>query len=1592
MLLPKLYRFALKRLVGPFLVDNELSLDDFEVRLRAKELLLKNLVLDVTALNSFLELDGMEITQAKVAMCQLSFNETPTLQLFNVLLVIKPGKGSSSKPTDLASGEEEDGEKFPPSSVSEGMGFLETWVDKITATLQLQANEVEIRIECESGEVIKLEMAKALSRNLTETRYRQIELHDLTVWVGDGGLANPVCLATLPHVLIQIPRPGSGDLPPIALFVKSIAAELGPKSMLLLQAFYCEFIKATAPAEDGDEEEEENGEEVERRKKTLTPRFSIDLEQVTLDLVPDLDNSGVVQIGFSGVRIDNQRGSVHRLSCVTWAGADLQLVLLRTDDTEPDLVFEFEQRHVTLQADVTITTSLQLSTLNLLVEAFSPPAPPPSTLPVGSKPASGFSLDATGTCRVVLRGQKDEVIVELHTAKMDESFGVSIESGVVWMNEAEAERPVFFLERFIRAQMDSTTSTLSVDNELEDDEDGEADISLQASKFEAEALQLPGATVVNVVLGGISTPANLEIALYQRFLAVFATVGTETADPATPSTLIVRSSCRTGRLLLGQAQEAMEISFEELTTFTLGERTVVQAKHFALSEFLSNGTQVPLCYASPHASSGNMQQQAGAFLGLITQVSPLHSLLCTQLSNVIFRVEPQSEGFARAAVVFAPSAAATLPEQPPIVTSTAVECMLVNCVFDVFPSESPFEEKDSRYRPLSRAMLCCGELHVTANLVAQAVSSRFDLTSRDAQLYLAHHSERDVHEYKLEAANGMSYTNDEYAVKLGFVRVGQWQSTLLFLRFDAETTELEIEMQDGKLMTCPDSFKTLTELLQHLSLPRDLASSPSSSIDLQANSSLSASDLRKHLATAPDSALSASQLKQRYETAVHLTPFVIEDYYTFASLPNVDVAASAASARHANKSLPLDDWILCDEDDEFKPNSSHKRAQPSPILPATSMRKAPPTSAFTSDVDDEDEDEDDKDIMRNSIMFATVTKMGPSIPASFKPERETIQLIDRADIDSGARRGIEGYKHLHASMMHIVQDIEARDKETLDLVNNESEMYRSALLAGSPTLWQPGQALQDDSRSSSGSSVSGENEEEVTMDGKYYEDNMDQVKIINHHFPVPNFPQPGSFSPPAAALAAKRIGEDYNLGPPPSASSPRGEFRFILRNGNMTWCLFGGRDFVEGGEEEAVPVAISAAITTTMRQSLLVIDDHFSRTAHSSTVATLFPQSAAASRRNKSQRDVSNALECVAKGMSLVVDSFAENGGRMSVCFAVHDFEVRDEIKSSPFKQMLHYWDVVNEPRCTGADMLRISVEIGSQDGYSIKAASLPLRLKLHQDSLDLLQQFNASPAATTVAGDSEKPSPPVEFRAFDFRALKMKIDFYPKQVQLAKLREGKYTELVCLFNYEGMEVGLKRALFRNVTGAGELVSLVINLWAEDVYNKQLFNLLAGVSPGLANIATDMANIVLLPVQVLHTYGAAPAASEVVRQSGKLAKTMFVEGIGMSNRMATGALNILDDSRPRRVPRTMEEGIAMAGQAMAERAKNTQHTIIAVPLSTLRKEGTSGAVKSVIRAIPIAVLQPFLGVGEAFEAITVGAKHSLKPGDYFQETTKWKRY
>jgi autophagy-related protein 2 len=66
-------------------------------------------------------------------------------------------------------------------------------------------------------------------------------------------------------------------------------------------------------------------------------------------------------------------------------------------------------------------------------------------------------------------------------------------------------------------------------------------------------------------------------------------------------------------------------------------------------------------------------------------------------------------------------------------------------------------------------------------------------------------------------------------------------------------------------------------------------------------------------------------------------------------------------------------------------------------------------------------------------------------------------------------------------------------------------------------------------------------------------------------------------------------------------------------------------------------------------------------------------------------------------------------------------------------------------------------------------------------------------------------------------------------------------------------------------------------------------------------------------------------------------------------------------------------------------------TIIAVPIKVYEKSGPQGAVKAVIRAVPVAVLKPVIGATEAVSKTLMGIENSLDPSRGIQIKRKYKQ-
>lgn len=75
---------------------------------------------------------------------------------------------------------------------------------------------------------------------------------------------------------------------------------------------------------------------------------------------------------------------------------------------------------------------------------------------------------------------------------------------------------------------------------------------------------------------------------------------------------------------------------------------------------------------------------------------------------------------------------------------------------------------------------------------------------------------------------------------------------------------------------------------------------------------------------------------------------------------------------------------------------------------------------------------------------------------------------------------------------------------------------------------------------------------------------------------------------------------------------------------------------------------------------------------------------------------------------------------------------------------------------------------------------------------------------------------------------------------------------------------------------------------------------------------------------------------------------------------------------------------------MQRNFNSAAQTILAVPMEVYERSGSEGPVRSVIRAVPIAVLKPMIGASEAVSKTLLGLHNTLDPNVRHENEAKYK--
>jgi len=301
------------------------------------------------------------------------------------------------------------------------------------------------------------------------------------------------------------------------------------------------------------------------------------------------------------------------------------------------------------------------------------------------------------------------------------------------------------------------------------------------------------------------------------------------------------------------------------------------------------------------------------------------------------------------------------------------------------------------------------------------------------------------------------------------------------------------------------------------------------------------------------------------------------------------------------------------------------------------------------------------------------------------------------------------------------------------------------------------------------------------------------------------------------------------------------------------------------------------------------------------------------------------------------------------------DVRVRQQLVG-PAQNVVYEWRQWSQAReeldlTTGAAVRMLDIDLWTRDGGATLATVKlrPLRISATWDLVDFARTFFVPMATSTplppevAAGDARNgmptteetvPTPPGESSAMCLAsgsyvgALRVKVDFDTRLVDLGAVQRGDNLELLKLFPLSGVEITLEavRAL-EAITPIAAFVNLVAQSWVRDLTSSQLAGFVAGVGPlrPFAHLGADAANVVLLP---LRQYKVGGKPFFALRKGAlEFAKTFTVESAQASSRLSrfvASSLSFLSEGQPtssgRHVPsRAQPNGIGSGLEAAEAR-------------------------------------------------------------------------
>jgi hypothetical protein len=466
-------------------------------------------------------------------------------------------------------------------------------------------------------------------------------------------------------------------------------------------------------------------------------------------------------------------------------------------------------------------------------------------------------------------------------------------------------------------------------------------------------------------------------------------------------------------------------------------------------------------------------------------------------------------------------------------------------------------------------------------------------------------------------------------------------------------------------------------------------------------------------------------------------------------------------------------------------------------------------------------------------------------------------------------------------------------------------------------------------------------------------------------------------------------------------------FRLIVKDASISCHFFDGLDW-----EPALPATKPKSDTSDDRKQMLLsnlLEDI--NESPSSTLVPLPDERNEILKRDRDKkrlrRNVQRYFSISIEGLALNHDSYVqsiEHQLASSLTLSVADFFVAETISSKDPIKMVGEWISEEEhPRdnSDGVIMLEMLTRHPtlrvSADGKLMSDESqatlelLPLRCFIHQIAIRFIRGFFGGEGAVDNEDTDEDANNhddlemiPVFFTSFIVKAAKLKVDYSPEKMDVDSFREGNYVEILNLCPLEDMILTLKEVENHDLTGWGQVFGELASRWIEDVGKTQSHKFFTRATPvqffsSVTESAAELAVVLLIP----ESGSFANYLKDVLYSSTSFASKLACETLTTSAKLTRYAANQLNTKdllpRPKTVPRHVGDAAGHSVESISRGLRQANYKIVTVPLREYQQSGASGAARSAVKGLPIAVLAPLSGASEALSYTLLGLRNSLRP-------------